>query len=171
MSKVTEILDDILIELRAALAREYRVQGHVLTGETIRNLRVESRSVGEIARGRVYGPGHTEYLERGVRAKNIPFSPGSGKPRSKYISGLIDYWRKRGLPPGEAKSAAFATAHKHKNEGMPTAASRRFSRNGKRRFAAKRTVEQEGPELLQRFRDAAVEDTQARIDSVIKGFQ
>jgi hypothetical protein len=118
--------------IEEGLREESRNQGHTLTGAMeesfgafIEPLGVETRLTGT-------ANGYTLYVNGGVPSKRIPFAPGSGAKSSKYITGLINYWRLRGLTEEEATRAAFATAHKHKEEGMPTDASYRFSSNGQR---------------------------------------
>jgi len=72
------------------------------------------------------------YLERGVASENIPFSGVTGKGgKSAYIEGLIRFAEKRGMT--NPKSAAFAIAHKHKAEGMPTRNSYKYSNTGERK--------------------------------------
>jgi len=106
-------------------------QGHKLTGNIYRDKEVKIR--GDISRIIVEGwyPYYARFVNDGVRADKIPFSPGSGKKRSKYIEALIRYAKKRGML--EPKSAAFAIAHKQKKEGMPTKGSYRYSKIGSRR--------------------------------------
>jgi hypothetical protein len=53
----------------------------------------------------------------------------------------------RGLGSREALSAAFATAKKHKREGMPSRGSYAFSSNGRRTGFVKNTLEQYLPLL------------------------
>lgn len=72
------------------------------------------------------------FVDKGVTASRIPFNQGSGKKVSKYITGLYNFWLKKGLNAKEAKSASFALAKKHKKEGMPTRSSFRFSKDNSR---------------------------------------
>ena len=71
-------------------------------------------------------------VDFGVRANRIPYRRGSGAKKSKYIDGLINYFQSNVLSDAESKRAAFATANVHKQDGMPTKASSRFSRTGER---------------------------------------
>ena len=52
---------------------------------------------------------------------------------------LFKYFILRGLPQNEAMSAAVRTYKKHKEEGMPTEASKRFSKTGERKHFIERT--------------------------------
>ena len=72
------------------------------------------------------------FVERGVRANRIPYGRYSGRKTSKYIQGLIRFFKLKGKSEKESKRLAFMTANAHKREGMPTRASYRFSRNGRR---------------------------------------
>lgn len=120
--------------IREKLHKQLRVQGHYLTGNLERSI------VGTIT----IAPAVTVlectpltygwYVDRGVPAAKIPFGTGGGRGggTSKYIQGLIAYFKLRGLDDKEAKRAAFATANKHKKEGMSTAASAAYSSTGKR---------------------------------------
>lgn len=65
-----------------------------------------------------------QYVQSGVPASRIksPFAPAR-------IKGLTDFAKQRfGVSRKEAERIAYAIASKHKREGMPTRASRRFSR-------------------------------------------
>lgn len=136
---IEQTIQNLLEEIREELRGEYQQQGHKLTGKLIGELRIEVTTGISGTTGRIYAVPYARYLETGVAPSRIPFSPGSAKRTSKYIDALIDYWKKRGRTPAEAKRAAFATANKQKREGMPTRSSFRFSRNG-RRTGAIRTV-------------------------------
>ena len=57
--------------------------------------------------------------------------PRSTQSRSSAASDVYKR-QSKGRSLKQAKAAAFATAHKHKEEGMPTRGSKRFSNNGRR---------------------------------------
>ena len=67
-----------------------------------------------------FGAKYAKYMERGVKAANVPFTPPSGRGgKSAYIEGLARYAVARmGLSGKEALGAAFAIAHKHKKLGI-----------------------------------------------------
>ena len=116
-----------------AVAIEWNAQGHNLTGNAIQQLetRIVEANGGTLIQG--YMVDYMANINAWVTAANIPYSPGSGARSSKYISGLIDYVKRRmGKSDREAKSIAFAIASRHKKEGMPSKASVRFSSTGKR---------------------------------------
>ncbi len=142
--KMEEILEKIISQLK----QELEAQGHKLTGTLERSLTAKVVSLPNGQReGQILGKYYAVYLEEGVPAKNIPFSPGSGKKYSKYIAGLIRFFELRGRNPVEAKRAAFATAHKQKRYGLPTPGSYLFAKNGRRTLAIRTTVRQMVPEI------------------------
>lgn len=126
-------LDKATTILVKALQNELVRQGHVLTSKLLREMRREVRREGVNLISEVYMQDYAKHVDKGVKARNIPYSGRTGAGgTSKYIQGLIRFWQLRGLDNKQAKSAAFATAAKHKKEGMPTKASSRFSKSGKR---------------------------------------
>ncbi len=73
------------------------------------------------------------FLDKGISPNNVPYSPGSGRAKSKYIAGL-QKWVKSKLRKRnkEALSIAFAIAKIHKKQGIASVNSKEFSKNGKR---------------------------------------
>lgn len=130
---IRSILLDSGIGIAFEIKDELKDQGHSNTGKLVNSVKptvtVESESINLDITMLDY---HT-YLEHGVRASRIPFGgKKTGRGKSKYIEGLIAYFKSKGRSLKQAKAAAFATAHKHKEEGMPTRGSKRFSNNGRR---------------------------------------
>jgi len=123
-------LKQIAERLNKLIKARFSEQGHHLSGAWEASMRTEATETN----ANVYANDYTGYVDRGVNAANIPFSPGSGAKHSKYIEALTRYVKARNMTNDdkEALNIAFAIAHKHKKEGMPTGASRRFSKNGKR---------------------------------------
>lgn len=120
--------------IRTSLVTELTKQGHILTGKLRDSIELVSR---ETARGFEIDGLFLSYglpINTGVPGSRIPYSPGSGRKRSKYIAGLIDFVRKRRLATkeSEVKGIAFAIARKQKQQGQPTRGSFRFSKNGRR---------------------------------------
>lgn len=130
--KVLKVLDTAIDSAANIFRNSLKDQGHVLTGKLLRSIRGVVLDFKKILTLYVEMADYYEILDKGVSADRIPFNPGSGAESSRYISGLISFFRKRGLNNKRATSAAFATAFKHKLEGMPTRASRRFSVTKKR---------------------------------------
>ncbi len=117
-----------------AVALEWRNQGHELTGNAVKQLKAVTvpSSGGVLVQGFIVD--YMANLNQGVPASKIPYNPGSGARSSQYISGLIDYARKRmgASSDREAEEIAHKIASRHKREGMPTINSARFSKSGKR---------------------------------------
>ena len=130
---LTQLGKDISTLAITAVVNEWKAQGHNLTGKAISEIEtIVKFQVNELQiTGLVLD--YMAINNQGVTADRIPYTPNSGRPPSKYISGLIEYAKKRmGASDREAKSIAFAIASKHKKEGMPTRASARFSTTGRR---------------------------------------
>ncbi|MCA9366745.1 hypothetical protein KC887_00570 [Candidatus Kaiserbacteria bacterium] len=125
-----QALEDVMRYLTKQLQQRIEKQGHRLTGKAIRTMEFTVDVRNGVGVGEINMEFYTQFLERGVPAARIPFSGRSGRGGvSKYIQALADYFKKRGVPEREQLRAAFATAHKHKREGMPTRASKRFSQD------------------------------------------
>lgn len=127
------------------LKKELIDQGHVMTGrmrDSIELAQIKA-SQGSIE-ALVELENYYDILDKGVRANRIPFYPGSGRKDSEYIKGLVRFWMiKKGLSEKEATRAAFATAKKHKLEGMPTQSSwnSKITSNGRRLEFFTRTLD------------------------------
>lgn len=154
-----KLLTLIVGDLREKLAE----QGHVNTGRLSKSLRFEIRLANDGIEGFVFFEEYGIYIDKGVAAERIPFSFGSGRSSSKYIKGLIQYFRQRGLPSKQAKSAAFATAVVHKREGMPTKASSRFSKTGERTGFLTKTVRNKERLYISFLGEQAVEGISVKI--------
>jgi hypothetical protein len=131
--------DRIAKAIITAIADEWIKQGHDMDGTAISKLFHTVEVQGAETIFRVYDGtkrGYMGILDKGVSADRIPYTPGQRRAdRSAYIQGLIRFFKhpeRGGLSDEEAVSRAFATAAKHKKEGMPTRASSRFSQTGRR---------------------------------------
>lgn len=130
-----EILEPLEILLRDELRKEWVAQGHSMGGKAIEEIDFVSKATADTFSLEVWLPNYGYFLDKGVKAEQIPFSGRSGHGgKSAYIQGLIRYVQKRmGIQElSEAKSVAFAIAHTHKREGMPSIGSERFSKTGER---------------------------------------
>lgn len=137
-----------LAHITDLLKAELLAQGHRNTGNLERSFSYAVRRDGNLIVGEISANDYAIYLEFGVPASRIPYSPGSGAKTSQYIAGLIRYFTTKGLPSSEARSAAFATARAHKREGMPTRASYAYSTNGRRTGFMRTTLSQHLPALV-----------------------
>lgn len=129
-------LDAVYKEVMAFVNREFqrelKAQGHAGSGVLLRSIvgRVLPIPEGDQLQGKSLH--YAQILNKGVRPERVPFREGSGAKSSQFITGLTNYFLKKGLRPAEAKSAAFATAKKMKEHGMPTPGSFKYSKNGYR---------------------------------------
>jgi len=125
------------------LRRQYRLQGHNLTGKLIASIEDKVTLTVTGAKVQVLIVDYGVIINNGTPASRIPYTPGSGRGgTSKYIQGLQNFARLRmGLNAREALSVAFAIAKKQSKEGMPTKGSFRFSKNGKRTGAIEDTLQ------------------------------
>lgn len=165
---IKEVTQFVLEVVKIDLVNELKLQGHDLTGRLISEIEIVVKQRGDLTTGEILFLFYARFLELGVKRSNIPFSGRSGGRKSKYIEALIDYFEKRGLRSREAKSAAFATAHKHKREGMPTRASKRFSRVGTRTGFIGRTVKKNEKTILALVEKKASEKLSVSIDRGIR---
>lgn len=125
-------VEDAVKLLTTGFKQELRDEGHVHTGKLVSSVRYEIEVVATSIIAYMYMEDYGFIVNQGVPANRIPYKKGSGNKSSKYIDGLIDYFKKKGLGLVESKRAAFATANKHIVEGMPTRGSFAYSNNGRR---------------------------------------
>ncbi len=153
LDRLGKILGEYLV---LKLGQELRDQGHSLTGELITSLEYRVRTTAGSVVVEFLSNEYGAYLNTGVSSSRIPYTPG-GKRRggqSKYIQGLIRYVERRmGLRGREAVGVAFAIARAHKREGMPTRASYRFSKNGRRTGWVDVILKQESDEIERQVRE------------------
>jgi len=134
--------------LRKALINELKTQGHRLTGALANSIQFQvRRDFNNRYTLLGYMLGYGQFVNDGVSASRIPFNPGSGARHSRFIDSLKTYWENRGLNPKDAERAAFATARKMKQYGMPSPGSYRYSKNGARRLFISRAVQIALPEM------------------------
>lgn len=166
-ASLQKLADDISTLAISVVATEWRAQGHELTGSAVKQMETMIRF--EINTLVIEGlvPDYMAINNQGVPANKIPYYPGSGNKTSKYISGLIDYVKKRmGKSDKEAKGIAFAIASKHKREGMPTKGSVRFSTTGKRTGF----IEQALDKNSQKFIDLIEASIRFSVEATIESF-
>ena len=125
--------------LVAAARKELKDQGHKNTGKLDRSFEIRVQSLSDdVIRGQILHEDYVDSLDTGIPQNKVPFSlPGTGSS-SKYISGLIDFFKSKNLSAKEAKRRAFATAIKAKyrpGTGHPTRpyfGGKKYSKNGRR---------------------------------------
>ena len=168
-ASLQKLADDISTLAISVVATEWRAQGHELTGSAVKQMetmiRFEINTL--IIQGLV--PDYMAINNSGVTAARIPYSPNSGNKTSKYISGLIDYVKKRmGKSDKEAKGIAFAIASKHKREGMPTKGSVRFSTTGKRTGFIEQALDKNSQKFIELIEASIRFSVEATIESFYK---
>lgn len=145
--EIKKALKEVATFVKSKLQEELAGQGHVLTGKLINSLKIifeDSENYTSVAiEMEEYGLA----VDSGVKARRIPYSRGSGAKSSKYIAGLIKFFKLKGLNLKNARSAAFATATVHKREGMPSQRSYSFSSNGRRTGFVNYTITSITPEM------------------------
>lgn len=142
MSASTTILKKVDTIIKKAFRQELREQGHYLTGGLERSINGDVTEADNVAKLEGSAANYSGILDDGTTADRVPFNQGSGAGHSKYIDGLITYFKLRGLGDKEAISAAFATAKVQKREGMPTKGSYAYSKNNERKIFIDRTEKQ-----------------------------
>lgn len=164
-----QLLEQIASLALQAVAIEWKAQGHNLSGKAIREMETRIVEKGNVTVIEGYVIDYMATINAGVTASRIPYTRGSGARSSKYISGLIDYVKRRmGKSDKEAQRIAFAIASRHKKEGMPTKASRRFSKTGKRTGFIEQALEDVEPQLLELIERGIEESINFVIDSFFK---
>ena len=111
-----DIIDFLIVQLRGELLR----QGHKFTGalsesiEGVVKKSIDSTRIDFL----ILQYGHS--LNKGIKPSRIPYTPGSGRKKSKYIQGLMNWVkRKLGYSKKRAERIAFAIASAQKRKGYP----------------------------------------------------
>ena len=129
------MIDDLSEYPVREIKKATRDQGHFLTGRLEQSTREKIALTNDGLIIEIVRNAYGQAIESGVPRNRIPFSPGSGAARSKYIQGLLDFVKRRNLKPragGTQLGIAFAIAKKQKQVGIPTVGSRRFSKTRRR---------------------------------------
>jgi hypothetical protein len=164
-----KLADDISLLAITVVANEWRAQGHELSGSAVKQMETVIREEITTIVIEGYIPDYMAINNSGVTAARIPYTPNSGRPPSKYISGLIDYVKRRmGKSDKEAKGIAFAIASKHKREGMPTKGSVRFSTTGKRTGFIEQALDKNSAKFIELIENAITFSVEATIESYYK---
>ena len=117
----------------------------------------------------ISGNDYFKFVDQGVKPSRIPYRSGRGRGgKSKYIQALIAFWRKKGA--ADPKAAAFATAAKHKKEGMPTRNSFKFSRTGKRTEFINEMLKKHEDNIFDQMGDVGFSTLSSRIDKAFDKF-
>ena len=156
-------LDNIKNFVIIKLARELIAQGHRGSSKLIDSL---AGTVGKIQGGFeivITANHYYKFVDQGVRPSRVPYSGRRGRGgKSQYIQALIAYFKKKGA--ADPKAAAFATAAKHKKEGMPTRASFRFSKTGKRTEFIDEMLKKHEDNIFDQMAEQGFSDISSKID-------
>lgn len=167
--ELQKLADDIAQMAIDAVANEWKAQGHELTGSAVKQMETVIRFQTNELIIEGFVPDYMAINNSGVTAARIPYYPGSGNKTSKYISGLIEYAKKRmGKSDKEAKSVAFAIASKHKKEGMPTIKSQKHSKTGKRTGFIEQALDKKEAEMAELINSAITYSIETTVETFYK---
>lgn len=155
--------------LDESIIKESIIQGHYLTGNFQRSFTAEVTEDAEFTVVATEVASYGVIVNDGVVASRIPFRQGSGAKTSKYIDGLKAFFMLKGLPEKEAERAAFATAISHKRQGMPTANSFQYSKNGKRQLFIEEGIKKALPKANRAIMQGFNREVQRTINKVKSG--
>jgi len=140
--EIIEIISDLI---KQDISTKLKEQGHNNTGSLLNSISYKITQTADSIITDFYMNNYGNIVDFGVRANRIPYRRGSGAKKSKYIDGLINYFQSKRLSDAESKRAAFATANVHKQDGMPTKASSRFSKTGERTGFITKVIDSDNP--------------------------
>jgi hypothetical protein len=168
-ASLQKLADEISVLAISVVANEWRLQGHELSGSAVKQMETMVRMEINTLVIEGFVPDYMAINNSGVTAARIPYTPNSGRPPSKYISGLIDYVKRRmGKSDKEAKGIAFAIASKHKKEGMPTKGSVRFSTTGKRTGFIEQALDKNSPKFIELIEVSVAATVEVLVESYYK---
>jgi hypothetical protein len=168
-ASLQKLADEISVLAISVVANEWRLQGHELTGSAVKQMETMVRMEINTLIIEGFVPDYMAINNSGVTANRIPYTPNSGRPPSKYISGLIDYVKRRmGKSDKEAKGIAFAIASKHKKEGMPTKTSARFSKTGKRTGFIEQALDKNSQKFVELIEVSVAATVEVLVESYYK---
>ncbi len=155
LAQLINITENIMADLQGALRSVLEDQGHYLTGNLSDSITYEINEKESQIIARMFVAEYGIFVNAGVSAQNIPYgkNKGGGAKTSKYIQGLIEFWQERGLSGREAIGAAFATAKIHAREGMPSRASKAYSKTGERTGFVRIAIEEKIPLIQKKLSD------------------
>lgn len=164
---VEKQLNELAIFVQNAIKDEIAQQGHRDTGKLIDSVSYEFEhdETEDVLRICFSWLKYGVYVDRGVKPQNVPFGGGTGKT-SKYIQGLIAWAKRKGFD--KPVSAAFAIAHTHRKEGIPSKGSYRFSNNGRRKAFTKHALAASENKVRQMLEDGTIQALSIVFDNLIE---
>lgn len=145
MIDVQELISTISDLIISDIKTNLKDQGHNNTGSLLNSIDFKAYQAADTIVSDFFMNDYWNKVNYGVSASRIPYRRGSGAKKRKYIDGLINYFQSKGLSDAESKRAAFATANVHKQDGMPTKASSRFSKTGERTGFITKVIDSDNP--------------------------
>ena len=123
MNAAREAVKEAVLIASGSVKKEQVLQGHVDTGRSLRSYEEVYEVSGDQVRGMVIAENYLIFVDTGIPKDKVNYQ----------IEILISWFKRKGLPTKEAIRAAWATRFVHKKkDGIPTLASRRFSKTGER---------------------------------------
>ena len=164
---IKKVAQDLIV----ALSLELISQGHKNTGSLISSMSSKIINLGNVKELQIFMNEYGLIVNDGVKANKVPYSRGSKRGgKSRYIQGLIDFVKNKGLASGdkEAQSIAFAIAAVHKKEGIGTNKSKRFSKNGKRKGWIDDTLKDKLDSIANQVHNVAFKSFSIEVDQILK---
>ena len=150
-----ENLKEAVLLLSNEIIEELVSQGHKATGKLISSINqkvtVQLNSlIGEIEM-LYYG----RFVDEGVKAEKV-------KIGRKYIDAIVRWLKVKKFQGNNKKlrGIAFAIGNKHKKEGIPTKASSRFSKDGRRKEFVNIAFKRREKEVTRLIEDATQKDVE-----------
>lgn len=170
---IFEAIQYVMSLIKLELQDKLQAQGHGVKGRSklIDSMEWSIKRVATLYVADMLMEDYGVFVDKGVTAGRIPFNPGSGKKVSKYITGLYNFWLKKGLNSKEALSASFAVAKKHKKEGMPTRSSFRHSKDGTRLKFQTSTLEELDKRIFDILTDAVGNAGEVYMTTILNNFE
>jgi hypothetical protein len=142
--------------LRDMLLESWTAQGHYESGAVVETIEYTIEKIIDTTSLVAYMAPYGVYIE-------------TGTSNSRYIEALMNYASRRMNANSlkEARSAAFAIAHKQKKEGMPTRNSLSFSSTGRRTGWIDAALEKGGEQLGAFIRDHVKWYFETQFDNII----
>lgn len=154
-------LQPLAIKLIASLSNELINQGHRGTGKLIASLKykVDNINLKLVITSKFYAI----FVNNGVRPSQIksPFAPPRIEALRKWVMRVL------GKSDKEAQGLAYAIAQTHKKQGMPTANSYRYSKNGRRKNFVKFAIDSEKEFIKEEIKKEFTKDFQVKINNII----
>lgn len=173
-AKLKAMLETIGEYLTDALGNELIAQGHQATGDLVKSIASEIGAFQNILFVEVQYNYYGRFLETGIPASRIPFGGAStGAKTSKYIQGLMNWIRVKGLERDtkKVKGFAFAIARTHKKYGYVSPNSRQFSSNGRVLRFQSEVLYQAIPDIQQIIKDTFSGGLELIINDLINQFK